>query len=62
MKRTYQKPNITLEVIELEHSVAASSDCKGAHQGQGHGNGKGCKGPGVHDYQIAPPEDNDLIM
>lgn len=49
MKREYLKPVISCESIELEHSLAASSDCKGSHHGNGNGNGnngnngKGCK-------------------
>lgn len=66
-KRPYQSPRITCEVISLEHSIAASSDCKGAHHGNGNGNGnngdngKGCKGPG-QGHQVIPSDDFEPIM
>ena len=43
-KNKYITPHIEMFEVALEEGIAKSSnDCNGAYQGQGHGNGKGCK-------------------
>ena len=45
MKRINIKPQVKLEIVQIESSIANGSnrDCNGRPKGNGHGNGKGCK-------------------